>query len=361
MATKSLTFTNVAATTVTTADNLTTSPSGSTAGTTTKVGKLTGWGVLFSQGSTATWPAGASEPAFGDVHGFLLDDTSLEGQTIQAGTWSFESFFSMSTASVTGEIHFRAGVRHSDGTFTEIVNGSTGTVTVTTTSTQKTCTATQAADVTLAVGDKLYIQLDLNIASTTSGSTTATFQIHGYNVLNQTTQTTPNIVAGAIANTLTASPGAMAITGSTATPPVARKLPSSPASYSVTGAVTKLPVGHQISATAGGFAISGTAATLVFTPGAGAVAYTLTASPCAMAVTGQTVLLPVGRKLPGSPVTYAITGSSTTTPVARKLVSSPGSMTISGANATLIGPGAVVVQVDINVQRPYGGLWNNPY
>jgi len=112
----------------------------------------------------------------------------------------------------------------------------------------------------------------------------------------------------------------------------ARKMPVNPASYSITGFTTKLPVGRK-----------------------------LTASPSSYAITGSPTKLPVGRKVSAAPASFAITGSPITPPVGRKLTAGVNSMTISGFSATLVGPGAPVVTVDINVQRPYGSLWNHPY
>lgn len=163
---------STAATTVTTANKLTTT-SGTETSKTSKTGKSTGWGVLWAQGNTGTWAAGASEPAFGDVHGFLLDDTSLEGKTISAGTHSVSIKLSTSSGAISGSAHVRIGKRSSAGVFTEIIN-----VPVTVTSlgsTAATLTGSGTGSATsFTTGDKLYVEVELDITSTSSSSTTAT-------------------------------------------------------------------------------------------------------------------------------------------------------------------------------------------
>ena len=153
--------------------------------------------------------------------------------------------------------------------------------------------------------------------------------------------------AGPVNNTLTASPGAMAITGAATTLPTGRKLSMSAGSMAITGAATTLPTGRKLALSPGSIVINGFAATLT---GPGGIAYTLVASAGSFAITGSAATLPTGRKLSISPASYAITGSPTTQKVARALVTSPGVYTISGANATLVGPGAPPATAPPDVQ-----------
>lgn len=182
------------ATTVTTAMELITTAGGAL-GESTKVGKSTGWGVLWSHGNGSAWAAGASEPAFGDVHGWLLDDTSLEGMKIQAGSWSVSMAGHVSGGTITATPVVRMGVRSSAGVFTEIAKATLASTSFGTTNVTVTGSATQAADQSFSVGDKLYVQLELDITANSTGSTTATVSAALLNTSGASV-TSPTIVAG---------------------------------------------------------------------------------------------------------------------------------------------------------------------
>lgn len=323
-----------AATTVTTA-NLLDGSTGTSTSKTSKTGKSTGWGVLWSQGNTTAWAAGGSQPAFGDLHGFLEDDTSFEGKTIQAGTWSASLRISTSSGTVTGVVHLVVGKRSSAGVYTQIIDlvfpshGFTSTVSTITT------TGTQAADVAFVTGDKLYAQVELQITSTSSTSNNATTSLFEETAADSFT--TPNIVLNPpVNNTLTASPGSMAITGNPTTLPTDRRLSVNPASYAVTGYPVTPKAARFLPVSPGSVTIADDPATLLYTPGAaGPTAYSLIVSPGSMAITGDAITSPVARKVSASPASMSVTGFATTLPVARKLSVSPRAIVITGSSATL--------------------------
>lgn len=160
--------------------------------------------------------------------------------------------------------------------------------------------------------------------------------------------------AAPIANTLTASPGTITITGSSTTLPVAHNPSVSPGTYTITGSSTTLPVSHKPTLSPGTYTITGSATTLP-------VAHKPTLSAGSYAITGSSTTLPVAHKPTVSPGSYAITGSPVTPPVAHAPSLAPGGFVISGASTVLVGPGPPVVTVINNDQSAYGSLWMNPY
>lgn len=158
---------------VTTAKQLTPSAPAGELSNGSKVGKSTGWGVLWAQGNSGAWAGGASEPTFGDVHGFILDSTLLEGQQIVAGSWSCSIKLSLNTSSLTATAHVRVGARSSAGVYTQIIDMATASSTISTTASVLTASGSTGAATNFNVGDKLYVEVDLNI-TVASGSTTAT-------------------------------------------------------------------------------------------------------------------------------------------------------------------------------------------
>lgn len=169
---------NTADTLVTTAQKLQRTAGGTFQAKQTQTGQATGWGILYSKGTSNAWAAAGSEPAFGDVNGFILDDTSLENATIPAGSsWSFQEYMTTTNGTVTGIVHCRVGKRSSSGVYTEIVNMASSSVGLTSTAQAVTGSGTQASDVTFNAGDTLYVQYEMQITANTSSSGTATTAI----------------------------------------------------------------------------------------------------------------------------------------------------------------------------------------
>lgn len=139
--------------------------------------------------------------------------------------------------------------------------------------------------------------------------------------------------ASGVANTLTASPGAMVITGDAVTPPVAHTPTASPAAMAISGAPVTPPVKHSPSASPGAMTITGAASTLP-------VAHKPIVSPATVAISGSATTLPVKHSPTLSPAAYTITGDAATLVgpaggIHYALTASPGSVTITGA-ATLV-------------------------
>lgn len=137
--------------------------------------------------------------------------------------------------------------------------------------------------------------------------------------------------AGGTANTLTASPGAMTITGDSITPPVAHKPTVSPGAYTITGSASTLPVAHKPSLNPGAMAIAGATSLLP-------IAHHPTLSPGAMVITGDAATLIVSHVfvLTASPGAMAISGNAVLLPAAFRLGVSPGALTVTGDAATLL-------------------------
>jgi len=202
--------TGTAATTVTTANTLVaTSPSPETSYA-TKLGKKTGWGEMYSQGYVANWPGGTSAPA-ASGHGFLWDATTLEAQQIIAGTWTPKVRLSVNVGSITAEIHVRAYKRSSAGAYTSILDAYSTNQTINTTATSFTMnTGTTTSSATnFTTGDKLYVDVILNITANNTGSNTATCSLYENSGANesivtpgyQATATPPSEVGGTLSAT----------------------------------------------------------------------------------------------------------------------------------------------------------------
>jgi hypothetical protein len=174
MAYSSLTVygTNSTTSTLSTANKLVTSTGGGSTFTTTKVGTSTGWGELYSQGNTSVWAAGG---AIGSPsgHGFLWDVTTLEGQTILAGNWTPVVQLLTSIGSITADIHVRA-YKYNGGAYTSIGDMSKTGQSITTGTTTYTFSASSLSAVSFSTGDKLYVDVWLNITANSTGSGSAT-------------------------------------------------------------------------------------------------------------------------------------------------------------------------------------------
>lgn len=183
MTSLSLFGTNTAATTVTTANTLVTGTgaTATTVGTRCGSASQTGYGELHAQTFSSNWPASGSIGA-ASGNGWLLDATTLEGQTIAAGNWTPTlnlRYFAASTGAVaTADIHVRAFKRSSGGIYTQIgsdmvLSGqSIGTSTA-----QFTFAASSLPLQAFNVGEKLYLDCWLNITANTNTNSTAQINV----------------------------------------------------------------------------------------------------------------------------------------------------------------------------------------
>lgn len=175
----------------------------------------------------------------------------------------------------------------------------------------------------------------------------------------------PAAGGGSVANTLTASPGAMTITGDAITPPVAHKPTVSPGAMTLTGSTTTTPVKHAPTLNPGPMALSGHATLLplahkpTLTPGSVAVTgdattlvvshiFLLSVSPGAMSVTGSALLLPTKRNMSATLGTFTITGDAVTF------------TTATGKPALDPTPGPYVTGADIHGFNPFPGTARIP-
>lgn len=172
---------STASTTLTTAENLTTGAS-TESDAASSVGTASGWGELWSQGNTGAWTAGASKPA-PSGHGWLYDTTVLEGQTIQASTWT-TNITLLCAAIVTADVHVRSYIRSSGGVYTLIAEANTS-INITLVATATSITSPAASATAFGTGDKLYVDVVMNITS--AGATTTNTVSIGRNVSYYTT------------------------------------------------------------------------------------------------------------------------------------------------------------------------------
>lgn len=137
----------------------------------------TGWVDIWAQGNP-TAVAGAGSESAPTGHGWIDDATTLVGNQFVAGTWSFSGLFNNSGASgsFSANVHFRAYQRSSGGVYTLIAEAASGTTTIAVDSTNATYTTVTAstsasASNTFISGDKVYIDIQIDIiTNTTSGN-----------------------------------------------------------------------------------------------------------------------------------------------------------------------------------------------
>jgi len=145
----------------------------------TQIGTATGYGEVYAQGTAAAWGGGGSAPA-PSGNGFLLENSilSLEGQTILAGAWSANVRFGAAqgtcsglAGSFTADIHVRIYKRSSGGVYTSIIDMVVSAQTINATLTTYSLSGTTVAGTGFTTGDKLYIDILLNITANANPST----------------------------------------------------------------------------------------------------------------------------------------------------------------------------------------------
>lgn len=282
-------------------------------GVTTKIGTATGWGEIFSQGSTAAWPAlGAIGAPSG--HGWLLDDTSLEFQQIVAGNWQWIEKARVSTGTATIDLVVRY-YKYNAGVYTLIGSITLASQAFTTTQTVYTSASTALALMNFgATGDKIYKDMWVNITTNGTGLAAATFAL----------QTCNNVGAGLSGIAQTTTPGYQPLSPIAQTAPTtlsfSTTLGTNPASQNSTfsnvgGTSSAWTSSISYGSGSGWLAISPTSGTL----GAGAgvaVAFTCTAGS-----------LPVGTYT--ATVTFTMTtGGSTATVTVTFVVAYPPGLSV---------------------------------
>lgn len=179
-----------------------------TVGTRCGSGAQTAWGELHSQTFASAWPvSGAIGVASG--HGWLLDATTLEGQLIAAGNWTptLNLRYISSNGTATADIHVRAFKRSSGGVYTQIGTDMVlAAQAITSATTQYTFSATSEAAMSFSVGDKLYIDIWLNITANANTISNPQFNV---SIASSTTQGVANdcqvVTPGYSSNTTTST------------------------------------------------------------------------------------------------------------------------------------------------------------
>ena len=144
--------------------------------TATTLGTAKGWGEVTSQGTTAAWFASTTTPPRPTNNGFLWDSTALEGNDLVAGTYTASlrlNTIGTGATSITADIHCRIWKRLSGGTTYNLI-ADTALLAQTIQTTSKgvfLCTGTTTAITSFAVGDKLYLDVILNVLTNTGAAT----------------------------------------------------------------------------------------------------------------------------------------------------------------------------------------------
>ena len=164
-----------AATTLTTANLLVSVTGGGSTANNNNCNQSTGYSEIYSQGGNPWQALGSIGSPTG--HGWLLDVTTLEGQQISAGNWtpSLRGQIQGGTGTVVADMYVRAYKRSSSGTYTQI--GSNMVLASQTlqnaTSNNYVFSATSQPVVNFGPGDKLYVDIWLNITTNLTTGTSA--------------------------------------------------------------------------------------------------------------------------------------------------------------------------------------------
>lgn len=135
----------------------------------------TGWVEMLSRGGTTAAPNVTEPTPTGS--GFIWDVTTLEGQQIIAGNWTPTVKLS-ATKTLTATIVVRAWVRSSGGVFTQIgTDMSLAAQSIGSTATVYAIGAVSQPLTNFNTGDKLYVDLLINITTGWSGSGSETVSV----------------------------------------------------------------------------------------------------------------------------------------------------------------------------------------
>jgi hypothetical protein len=165
--------TNIATASVPTAGILDIAAGGSEASPSpqTLLGTNTGWSEIFALGTSGAWQGLGSIGTPTD-NGWLLDSTSLEFNQIIAGTWTpkLHMFTNPTSTNITGDIVMRAYVRHTGGSKTVIQTWTLSGQAINSNVNLFSFTPSAGANTTFFAGDKLYIDLWVNVTNNTMGN-----------------------------------------------------------------------------------------------------------------------------------------------------------------------------------------------
>ena len=164
------------ATAPTTAGKLYSAVGGTSSQATTKVGTSTLFKQVFALGTTTSQTGVAAIPAPTDSNfaGWLWDVTTLEGQTIAAGTWT-PTFLLSASASTTVTPTVQWFKRSSAGVYTSIGSVTGSSIALTISAASLTFTPPSLSAMSFATGDKLCMWLWINQSA--GGGTNVTVNV----------------------------------------------------------------------------------------------------------------------------------------------------------------------------------------
>jgi len=164
-------LTTQASATLSSANQLSTSTTAGTSTTTrtTKVGSgVSGYGECVAQGTSSAWAAAGSIGTTPTGKGWFLDSNILDSQNLLGGNYTPKVRHTLTAGTMTVDIYLRAW-RYRSGTYTLIGTWSKTGVNLSTSLTSTNLTVASAAQISFAVGDRLYLEMWLNI-TTPNGS-----------------------------------------------------------------------------------------------------------------------------------------------------------------------------------------------
>lgn len=150
---------------------------GAEVATTTLIGQSLGSGELYSQGFPLAWPAGGIQPD-PSGHGFVWDATTLELQRFSVGLWRPNLKIGISNGSVIADVSFRLYKLTASGTYEPIASTlAPATLIAAGNPPNVAFPAAVGAQTDFLSGDKLYLDVVVNVTQNLSGTDAATFQL----------------------------------------------------------------------------------------------------------------------------------------------------------------------------------------
>ncbi len=167
---------NIAATSLPTAAAMSSATGGVLVGDSSLIGTSTGYGELYGLGTSGAWAA-ASNIGSPSGNGWLWDVTTLEQQTIAAGTWTPTLRVRVSNGTATIDWHVRYYKwNKNSGTYTLI--GQIDQTGVAMTTLYQTLTpSVSLSAMAFGTNDKLYMHIWPNITANSTGTSAATLFI----------------------------------------------------------------------------------------------------------------------------------------------------------------------------------------
>lgn len=204
----SLYGTTATSSTLTTAAKLASTTGGAASSVTTTINAGNGYYELLGLGGTSTAVGSLPAPT---GKGWLFDTTSLEGQSLSSGNYTFIGKLAVGSGTLgPATLTIRVYKRSSSGVYTAITSATTSSFTITTTATAKSSSVTGIAGVSFSTGDKIYVDAFLNAAPGSSRNIAFSVSSTSSGVAQDLEVDTPGYGATSPAN-ITASGGASAL------------------------------------------------------------------------------------------------------------------------------------------------------